>query len=93
MFKAVDCDKLFEYFLQIQHSNSIGNEIDYKLSRAIESSHISLHNFLFEDMMLIKQKIMKAIIDDDVYEFHNKLCDAVWYGTGIIFEDGEYQWK
>ena len=95
LFDEVDCDKLLNHFLEfektINYSDESGN---YKLSRACNDKDISLHDILFGDINEIKKKIMKSIINYCEYEIHNKLLDVtMFYGRGIEYKDGEYQWK
>lgn len=93
LFTEIDCDKLFEYFLHTQYVNTVCTTPDYKLSRAIETSKITINEFMLGETKQLKYKIMKSIIDDDVNDFYDNIRDARFYGEGLVFEDGEYKWR
>lgn len=84
---------MFEYFLHTQYVNTVCTTPDYKLSRAIETSKITINEFMLGDTKQLKYKIMKSIIDDDVNDFYDNIRDARFYGEGLAFEDGEYKWR
>lgn len=93
-FDDVDTDKLFEHFLEFEKTKKeeiSDNKCEYyKLSHAINESDISLYEFLFDDIIEVKKKVMKSIINYDKYEFHNKLLDVIMYGEGIECKFGEH---